>query len=132
MLSDDLGIVESIGDGASQFNIGDRVCPLFFQSYASGPPDKQKLFLSLGCETDGTMAEYMVLSDKNDKLARARMMGADETINYIEIPEWGKRAREIACGDGVTTWWMSAAKAPCPVSLAVRTRERSAGTISSL
>jgi NADPH:quinone reductase-like Zn-dependent oxidoreductase len=196
MLSDGLGIVESIGDGVTQFNIGDRVCPLFFQSWISGPPDKQKLSLSLGCETDGTMAEYMVLSEQgvahapdhlddieaatigsagvtawralvteggirpgdkvlvlgtggvslfalqfakmlgamviitssnNDKLARARTMGADETINYLDIPEWGRRAREIAGGDGVDHVVEVGGEGTLPQSLrAVRT----GGTIS--
>ena len=170
MLSDGLGIVESVGAGVTHFEIGDRVCPLFFQSWTNGLPNKKRLSLSLGSELDGTMAEYMVLpehgvahapaelddmeagslgtaavtawralvtegaiapgdkilvqgtggvslfalqfakmldavaivtSSSDDKLARVRRMGADETINYRKVPEWGKRAREIAGGEGI-------------------------------
>ena len=169
MLSDGVGIVESTGDGVTHLNIGDRVCPLFFQSWVNGAPNKKRLSLSLGSEIDGTMAEFMVLSENgvapapvhlddmeaaslptaavtawraliteggiasgdkvlvqgtggvslfalqfakmldavvivisssDDKLARVREMGANETINYRKVPEWGKRAREIA-GEGI-------------------------------
>jgi len=170
MLSDGLGIVETVGEGVKSLKIGDRVCPLFFQSWINGEPNKKRLSLSLGCELDGTMAELMVLpeegvvpapghlddmeaaslpsaavtawralvtegcvrpgdkvlvqgtggvslfalqfakmlgafvivtSSSDEKLVRVRTMGADETINYRKIPEWGKRARAIAGGEGV-------------------------------
>jgi NADPH:quinone reductase-like Zn-dependent oxidoreductase len=170
MLGDGLGVVDSLGEGVTGLKPGDRVCPLFFQSWMSGAPNQQRLSLSLGCELDGTMAEFMVLpeegvalapshlddveaaslpaaavtawralvtegrsrpgdkvlvqgtggvslfalqfakmlgahviiiSSSDEKLARARTMGADETINYNTVPEWGKHAREIAGGEGV-------------------------------
>jgi NADPH:quinone reductase-like Zn-dependent oxidoreductase len=43
----------------------------------------------------------IVISSSDEKLKRARSLGADETINYKDVPEWGKRAREISGGDGV-------------------------------
>ncbi len=46
-------------------------------------------------------AHVIIISSSDEKLARARAMGADETINYNSVPEWGKYAREIAGGDGV-------------------------------
>jgi NADPH:quinone reductase-like Zn-dependent oxidoreductase len=170
MLGDGLGVVDSLGEGVTHLKPGDRVCPLFFQSWVSGAPNQQRLSLSLGCELDGTMAEFMVLpeegvalapahledveaaslpaaavtawralvtegrskpgdkvlvqgtggvslfalqfakmlgahviiiSSSDEKLARARAMGADETINYNTVPEWGKYAREITGGEGV-------------------------------
>ncbi len=170
MLGDGVGGVDSLGEGVKRLKPGDRVCPLFFQSWMSGAPNQQRLSLTLGCELDGTMAEFMVLpeegvalapahlddveaaslpaaavtawralvtegrsrpgdkvlvqgtggvslfalqfakmlgahviiiSSSDEKLARARVMGADETINYNTVPEWGKHAREIAGGEGV-------------------------------
>jgi NADPH:quinone reductase-like Zn-dependent oxidoreductase len=170
MLSDGFGLVDSIGEGVKHLKEGDRVCPLFFQTWESGDPDAKRLSLSLGCEMDGTMAEYMTLpergvalapthlndveaaclptaavtawralvtegrikpgdkvllqgtggvslfalqfakisgafvivtSSSDEKLERAASMGADATINYRQIPEWGKKAREIAGGQGV-------------------------------
>ena len=170
MLSDGLGVIDQLGDGVESWRIGDRVCPLFFQSWPAGDPCTDHLALSLGCEMDGTMAEYLVLpaagvatapgdlddmeaatlptagvtawralitegrlkagdtvlvqgtggvslfalqfarmqgarvictSSSDEKLERARALGADETINYRSVPEWGRAARDLAGGDGV-------------------------------
>jgi NADPH:quinone reductase-like Zn-dependent oxidoreductase len=170
MLSDGVGCVDQVGEGVDSLKVGDRVCPLFFQSWLSGEPDNARLGMSLGCEMDGTMAQYMVLpangvalvpahldhnevatlptagvtawraivtegrvkpgdtvliqgtggvslfalqfakmlgarvictSSSDEKLLRARTLGADETINYLSTPEWGKTARTIADGIGV-------------------------------
>lgn len=170
MLSDGVGVIDAVGEQVTHLKVGDRVCPLFFQTWRSGEPNKQRLAQSLGAEIDGTMAEWMVLraegvaptpahlddleaatlptsavtawralvteggikpgdtvvvqgtggvalfalqfakllgaavivtSSSDEKLARARALGADATINYRVVPEWGKRAREIAGDDGV-------------------------------
>ena len=37
----------------------------------------------------------IVLSSSNDKLARARAIGASDTINYRERPDWDKAVREL-------------------------------------
>jgi NADPH:quinone reductase-like Zn-dependent oxidoreductase len=170
MLSDGVGCVDQVGEDVDSLRLGERVCPLFFQSWLSGEPDNARLGMSLGCEMDGTMAQYMVLpangvalvpahldhnevatlptagvtawraivtegrvkpgdtvliqgtggvslfalqfakmlgarvictSSSDEKLLRARTLGADETINYLSTPEWGKTARTIADGIGV-------------------------------
>lgn len=170
MLSDGAGVVDAVGSGVSTVALGDRVCALFFQNWSGGPANAERLGRSLGCEIDGTMAEYRVLpasgvavapahlddlqaatlptaavtawralisegriapgekvlvqgtggvslfalrfaklagaevivtSSSDDKLARARALGADATINYRTQPEWGRRAREIAGAEGV-------------------------------
>ena len=196
MLSDGLGIVDSMGDGVTQLKIGDRVCPLFFQSWINGAPNKNRLSLSLGSEIDGTMAEFMVLpengvayapihlddmeaaslgtaavtawralvtegaiapgdkvlvqgtggvslfalqfakmldavviviSSSDDKLARVRMMGADETINYRKVPEWGKHVRDIIGGEGIDHIVEVGGQGTLPQSLRA---VRAGGTIS--
>jgi NADPH:quinone reductase-like Zn-dependent oxidoreductase len=45
-------------------------------------------------------ALVIVISSSDERLARARDLGADNTINYRETPEWGERAFELA-GRGV-------------------------------
>lgn len=174
MLSDGVGVVDAVGSGVRQTRVGDRLCPLLFQTWQGGSPDAAKLACGLGCETDGTMTEYMVLhesgaapapehltdveaatlptagltawravvteaqtrpgdvvlvqgtggvalfalqfakmlgahviclSSSDAKLERARALGADATLNYRTLPEWGRKAKELAQGfsgrDGV-------------------------------
>lgn len=170
LLGDGVGVVDAVGEGVTRLAAGDRACPIPYQSWICGEPSAERLSASLGCEVDGTMAEYMVLpeacavrvpdhlddveaaslpcaavtawravvtegrvkagdkvlvqgtggvslfalqfakalgayvivtSSSDEKLQRAKSLGADEGINYRAIPEWGRRAREIAGGDGV-------------------------------
>ena len=46
-------------------------------------------------------ARVIITSSSDDKLARARTLGADETINYKTTPDWDKKARELTGGAGV-------------------------------
>jgi NADPH:quinone reductase-like Zn-dependent oxidoreductase len=46
-------------------------------------------------------AYVIITSSSDDKLKRARALGADETINYRTIPNWDRRAREIAGPSGI-------------------------------
>lgn len=170
MLSDGSGEIDAIGQDVRRFKVGDRVCPMFYQSWISGPPNTEKMRSSLGCERDGTMTDYLVLSEEgvshypphldeveaatlptaavtawralvtegrvkagdtvlvqgtggvslfalqfakmlgayaivtsssDSKLEKVKALGADETINYVNEPNWGKLARDMAGGEGV-------------------------------
>ncbi|MBN8980774.1 MAG: NAD(P)-dependent alcohol dehydrogenase [Rhizobiales bacterium] len=46
-------------------------------------------------------AQVILTSSDDDKLKRAKQLGADETINYRTNPAWEKRAREIAGPNGI-------------------------------
>ncbi len=46
-------------------------------------------------------ARVIATSSSPEKLARVRELGADEGINYQDIPDWGARAKELAGGTGV-------------------------------
>lgn len=46
-------------------------------------------------------ARVIITSSSNEKLQRARQLGATEGINYKETPEWGDKARELTGGRGV-------------------------------
>jgi len=45
-------------------------------------------------------AHVTVISSSDDKIARARSLGADAAINYMKTPEWAKATREITGGSG--------------------------------
>lgn len=46
-------------------------------------------------------ARVIITSSSNDKLARAKELGADEGINYKEIPDWEKKVAELTNKRGV-------------------------------
>ena len=46
-------------------------------------------------------ATVILTSSSDAKIERARQLGANETINYVEVPRWSKRVRELTDGRGV-------------------------------
>lgn len=46
-------------------------------------------------------ARVIITSSSDEKLERAKQLGADETINYKSEPEWGKVAKKLTGGVGV-------------------------------
>jgi NADPH:quinone reductase-like Zn-dependent oxidoreductase len=46
-------------------------------------------------------ARVLITSSSAAKLERARVLGADETINYLEQPDWDVRVLELTAGVGV-------------------------------
>jgi NADPH:quinone reductase-like Zn-dependent oxidoreductase len=45
-------------------------------------------------------ATVIVTSSSDAKLARVRTLGADHTINYSAVPEWGEAVRKLTGGEG--------------------------------
>lgn len=46
-------------------------------------------------------ATVIITSSSDEKLERARKLGADHTINYKTTPEWGKQVLDVTGGRGV-------------------------------
>jgi NADPH:quinone reductase-like Zn-dependent oxidoreductase len=46
-------------------------------------------------------ARTIITSSSDEKLERARSLGADETINYKNNPDWEKQVRDLTDGNGV-------------------------------
>jgi len=170
LCSDGAGTVEAVGAGVTRVKAGDLVCPAFSQTWRAGTFHEEVWLGTLGGPLDGTMQEYMCLSEQgvvkapahmsaaeaatlpcaaltawnavveqgktqagdmvliqgtggvslfalifakmhgaetilisssDEKLARAKPLGADHCINYKTAPDWGKAARDIAGGRGV-------------------------------
>lgn len=165
--SDGAGEVAAVGPGVTRVAVGNRVCPMFFQSWFDGGPSASGRRLALGGTRPGVLQELMVLdaegvaripdhltfaeaatlpcaaltawralfdeahlrpgqtvlvqgtggvsifalqfakmagatvivtSSSDEKLERARALGADHTINYRAVTEWGKAAADWAGG----------------------------------
>jgi threonine dehydrogenase-like Zn-dependent dehydrogenase len=165
--SDGAGEVIAVGDGVTRVAAGDRVCPMFFQSWLDGKVSATSWRLALGGTRPGVLQEIMLLdadgvsrtpshmsfqeaatlpcagltawralfeeaklqpgetvlvpgtggvsifalqfaklagafvivnSSSDEKLERAKALGADHTINYRSAPEWGKAAADWAGG----------------------------------
>jgi len=168
--SDGAGDIVAVGDGVTKFRVGDRVAGCFFQKWADGAIDAEKMASAMGGAIDGMLAEYVVLdenglvnipvhlsyeeaatlpcaaltawhslihvgqinagdtvlligtggvsifalqlavaqgarviitSSSDEKLARARELGAWQTINYRENPGWHDIVVALTHGVGV-------------------------------
>jgi NADPH:quinone reductase-like Zn-dependent oxidoreductase len=157
--SDGAGEIASLGAGVTRVAVGERVCPMFFQSWFDGRPSASSRRLALGGTCPGVLQELMVLdaegvsrmpsnltfeeaatlpcaaltawralfeeahlrpgdtvlvqgtggvsifalqlaklagaavivtSSSDHKLERAKTLGADHTINYRSVADWGK------------------------------------------
>ncbi len=64
-LSDGAGTVVEVGGSILRTKVGDRVACLFSPNWIEGEPTPSKLFPTLGAETDGTLAEYVVLPESS-------------------------------------------------------------------
>lgn len=169
-LSDGVGEVIEVGAGVTRVKVGDRVSPIFNQSWLDGGPTLDKARLTLGGPLPGMLAELAVVdqegvvqvpshltdeqaaslpcaavtawnalfhaahltagetvllqgtggvsifalqfarlagartivtSSSDEKLERARGLGASELINYRTTPAWDSRALELTGGAGV-------------------------------
>ena len=169
--SDGAGEVVAVGEGVTKWRVGDRVCPIFVQSWLDGPPSTQTHRTALGAgDMDGVLREYgafkeeglvkipehlsfeeastlpcaavtawhalvnsghlkagervlalgtggvsvfalqlakmhgarvTITSSSDEKLERARGLGADETINYKNTTEWDKEVLRLTNKLGV-------------------------------
>ena len=169
-LSDGAGEVVEVGSGVTKLEVGNRVTPLYCQSWMAGEMQDSDTAWSLGGCIDGVAAQYrvfdemgvikfpdhmsyeeaatlpcagltvwnslhgpeplaagdtlltlgtggvsihalqmaraagakvIVTSSSDDKLARAKALGADHVINYVKTPDWDAAVREITGGRGV-------------------------------
>jgi NADPH:quinone reductase-like Zn-dependent oxidoreductase len=62
--SDGAGRVVAVGPGVSRVAVGDLVCPIFGQTWLSGPFREAHWAGTLGGPRDGVMQEHMVLSQE--------------------------------------------------------------------
>ena len=169
-LSDGAGEVVAVGEDVTSLVVGDRVTPLYCQTWMAGEMEDRDTAWSLGGCIDGVAAQYrvfgeqgvlkfpdhmtyheaatlpcaaltvwnslhgscplaagdtvltlgtggvsihalqmahaagaevIVTSSSDEKLARAKALGADHVINYVSTPDWDVAVRAITGGRGV-------------------------------
>jgi NADPH:quinone reductase-like Zn-dependent oxidoreductase len=169
-MSDGAGVVDDVGEGVTEFKVGDHVVSCFFPLWQDGPPPVDNFSSTPGDGIDGYAreavmcpaswfthvpkgyshadaatittagltawralvvdahlkagdtvliqgtggvsifalqiakamgAKVIVTSSSDEKLERARTLGADHLINYKTVPQWSTRVREITEGHGV-------------------------------
>lgn len=95
--SDGAGVVSAVGSGVSRVNVGDRVCPLFFQSWLSGPVTAHARSKRLGGTLDGVLQQRMKLIED----------GVSKIPGYLSFEE----AATLPCA-ALTAWRAIAVAAP--------------------
>ncbi len=169
-VADSAGVVAAVGEGVTEFAVGDRVTSHFYAEWHDGPWLAEYTDQQIGGPLNGGLAEYQVLaaanvvptpayltdaeaatlpiaaltpwfsmieyggmreggsvlvqgtggvsifgiqiaaalggrvivtSSSDDKLARARELGATDTINYRTTPDWAAEVLELTDGKGV-------------------------------
>ncbi len=96
-ISDGSGVVTEVGVGVRRVAVGDRVCPTFFQSWISGEPDLERLTQSLGGPIDGTMADYMCLSQEGVAKVPAHLSDIEAaTLPCAGLTAWSAL---VTCGN---------------------------------
>ncbi len=89
LLSDGAGDVVSIGPGVTRVRVSDRVCPAFFQSWSGGDPHPENFSQSLGGPLDGTMSEFMLLSEQGVvKIPQGMSYAAAATLPCAALTAW--------------------------------------------
>jgi len=169
-MSDGAGVVEAVGDGVTEFAVGDHVVSTFYPPWLDGDPNVMGFATTPGDGVDGYACEIavrpataftkaprgythteaatlttagvtawralvvnggikagdsvlvlgtggvsifalqfakamgasvIVTSSSDEKLERARRLGADQLVNYKREPDWAKKVLEITAGRGV-------------------------------
>ncbi|WP_374413737.1 NAD(P)-dependent alcohol dehydrogenase [Novosphingobium colocasiae] len=121
-LSDGAGEIVELGEGCNRLAVGDRVCPIFMQSWIGGDMSDADAGSALGGGIDGVLAEYIVVDEAGLVRIPAHMSYADaSTLPCAAVTAWnalygkepiqpGSTVLTLGTG-GVAIWALQLAKA---------------------
>jgi NADPH:quinone reductase-like Zn-dependent oxidoreductase len=105
-LSDGVGEVVALGEGANRVKVGDRVAGAFMPGWASGALTEAKAKTSLGGGIDGLLAEYAVLSEEGVVAVPAHLSDEEAaTLPCAAVTAWNALVASggVKAGDTVLT-----------------------------
>jgi NADPH:quinone reductase-like Zn-dependent oxidoreductase len=101
--SDGAGEVVAIGDGVTRVSRGDRVCPMFFQSWLSGPVTQESRTRDLGGSLPGVLQEKMLIEAEGVSKFPAHLSYEEAaTLPCAGLTAWRAIAVEAPVGPGDT------------------------------
>lgn len=74
---DGAGIVRAVGSKVSRAAVGQRVSPIFYQTFWDGPPRQEVFTSALGSAVDGTLRQHAVFPESGLVLAPRHLSGAE-------------------------------------------------------
>lgn len=120
-VADGAGEIAALGERIEGWAVGDRVVPHFMPNWQGGPITPHHVAALRGLTLPGSLAEYVavpaaslvalqfakacgataiVTSSSEEKLDRARRLGADHLINYRATPAWDEEVLKLTAGRG--------------------------------
>ncbi|MEW6603346.1 MAG: NAD(P)-dependent alcohol dehydrogenase [Thermoproteota archaeon] len=101
--SDGAGVVSAVGSGVSRVKVGDRVCPLFYQSWLSGQVTAESRSKPLGGPLDGVLQQRMkLIADGVSKIPDHLSFEEAATLPCAGLTAWRAIAVEAPVGLGDT------------------------------
>ncbi len=101
--SDGAGEVVAVGDGVTRVKKGDRVCPLFFQSWLSGPVSFESRMKALGGSVPGVLQEKMLIAAEGVSKFPAHFSFEEAaTLPCAALTAWRALTVEAPIGPGQT------------------------------
>ncbi|MDI4648915.1 zinc-dependent alcohol dehydrogenase family protein [Cohnella hashimotonis] len=103
-VSDGVGEIVALGEGAARFKLGDRVCGIFTQSWIDGEPTPANWTSTLGSPLDGLLAEYAVLPEEGLVRVPDHLSDAEAaTLPCAAVTAWHAIVEEgqVRAGDTV-------------------------------
>jgi NADPH:quinone reductase-like Zn-dependent oxidoreductase len=101
--SDGAGEVVAIGDGVTRVRRGDRVCPLFFQSWLSGPVTRESRTGDLGGSLPGVLQGKMLIKAEGVSVFPAHLSYEEAAaLPCAGLTAWRAVAIEAQVGPGDT------------------------------